>query len=163
MLVAVVREGLVSVFRGGCAQDPGVGEENVEDQLSVQSPVAGIMEDEYCIDPEAGGRRAGVDWARERAREPAVVGAEDIGEGPDFRVGDEDVARSDDVLEAIALGDEATFIGFAAHYENGGICLETAAITGRVLWEGVKEIGNRGVRLDETLCSDGCRKGERSG
>lgn len=79
------------------------------------------MKDEYRVDLQAGGWRVEVDGAGKRFGEGRVVGVEDGGEGPDFRVGGEDVAWCDDILEAIALGDVAALLAFAADYQDGGV------------------------------------------
>lgn len=50
MLVAVVGEGGVSVEGGEGAEVAGGGEEEIEEELGVEGPVAGVVEDEYGVD-----------------------------------------------------------------------------------------------------------------
>lgn len=79
------------------------------------------MEDEYRIDLQARGWRVGVDGTGKRSGEGGVVGVESGGEGPDLRVSGEDVTWCDNILEAVALGDEATLVTFTADYQDGGV------------------------------------------
>lgn len=61
LLIAFVRQGGVSVLGAEGAEIAGVGEEEVEDDGAVEGPVAGVVEDEYAVDFEAGGEVCWVD------------------------------------------------------------------------------------------------------
>lgn len=116
LLVAAVGEGGVAVAGGERAEVAGVGEEEVEDQLGVEGPVAGVVVDEDGVDLEGvigrwgvilgggGGRGGGgeVRGAGEGARVRVVVGEEGAGEGPDGGVGGVDVGGGEDVGEAVS-------------------------------------------------------------
>lgn len=114
LLVAVVGEGGVAVAGGERAEVAGVGEEEVEDQLGVEGPVAGVVVDEDGVDFEGvigrwgatlggggGGGGGEVRGAGEGARVRVVVGEEGAGEGPDGGVGGVDVGGGEDVGEAV--------------------------------------------------------------
>lgn len=67
LLPAVVRQGGVAVLLGDRAEDAVFGEQEIEDDLQVEGPVAGVVEDEDRIDLEGfGGIRVvdvGGEWA----------------------------------------------------------------------------------------------------
>lgn len=73
-------------------------------------------------------------------------------------MGDHDVGGRDDILKAIALGDQTTLVGVAANDEDGGIGWETATTTRRLGREAMEEIGHWGVRLDEVIHCQGRRQ-----
>jgi hypothetical protein len=125
LLVASVGEGRVAVVHGAGADDAAVGEEDVENQLNVERPVAWVVEDEDGVDFDVGWVGGGIGigigigvGVGERSGKGGVVVLEDVGEGPDGRVGGEDVAGHEDVLEAVGLGDLATLVGLAADHED---------------------------------------------
>lgn len=106
LLVAVVGEGGVAVAGGEGAEVAGVGEEEVEDELGVEGPVAGVVVDEDGVDFEGVGEGVrgggGVRGVREGARVREVVGEEGAGEGPDGGVGGVDVGGGEGVGEAVS-------------------------------------------------------------
>lgn len=52
LLIPVIRQILISVPTGYSAEDAGIREEKVEDQLRVKSPISGVVEDEDCVNLE---------------------------------------------------------------------------------------------------------------
>lgn len=93
-----------------------MGEQQVEDDLCVEGPVPGVVEDEDGVDFERGGEVGGVDGFGEGLRCGGVVVCPDFVEGPYFGVGDEDVAWGDDGLETISLCYGSAHIWVAAGY-----------------------------------------------
>lgn len=52
LLIPVIRQILISVPIGYSAEDARIGEQKVEDQLRVKSPISGVVEDEDRVNLE---------------------------------------------------------------------------------------------------------------
>ena len=108
LLVAAVGQRGVAVAGGDGAEVAAVGEQEVEEELGVEGPVAGVVEDEDGVDFEVwrwgGDGGGGGVGGGERAGLRGVVGLEVVREGPDGRVGGDDVGGGDDAREAVARG-----------------------------------------------------------
>ena len=72
--------------------------------MAVESPVAGVVEDEDGVEFEGLGNIDEINRSGEGSDGVVVVVAEDLVEGPDGRVGNEYISRSNDVLEPIPVG-----------------------------------------------------------
>lgn len=102
MLIPSVGKIGVIVLLGKRTQVPLLGQKKVKDDSSVERPVTGIAVDEDGVNLQRLRRVAGVDGSRERFGELLVVVREDVGEGPHVRMRGDDIARRDNVLEAIS-------------------------------------------------------------
>ena len=91
---------------------------DVEHDLDITSPVAGIRKDEDSVDGnivEVSLTRVGM-----------LLGSE-LAEGSSGRVVLDNIAGSDDVLEAVALSDVSALLALAANDENGAVRLSHLA------------------------------------
>lgn len=108
LLEAVVGEPLLGVERRVRAQVAAVAEEQVDDDLDVERPVARVVEDEDRVDLEVVEEAvravlALVDGRRERPRRVLVDRLEEGVEGVDVGFRGEDVGGYDDVREAVPV------------------------------------------------------------
>lgn len=110
--------------RGGGAEDAAVGEQDVEQELGVEGPVAGVVEDEDGVDGQvllfrrwrgAGGRV--VDGQRQGPSVRGVVLRR--GEGPEVRLRGDYVGGDDDATEPVRFGDFPAALPVAARHEDG--------------------------------------------
>ena len=104
-------DGGAFVEGGGAGAEAAVlGHEQVEDDLLVAGPFAGVGEDEDGFDVE-GGEVAGAAGL--------VFFRGEFAEGGRVHVVFDDVSGGDDVGEAVAFGDVPAFLAFAADDEDG--------------------------------------------
>lgn len=114
VVVREVKGGTLVKGLAARAEPPALGHGEVEHDLDVARPVAGVGEDEDGVDGDfvkVAGARVGV-----------LLGGE-LAEGRRGRVVLDDVAGGDDVPEAVALGDLAALFALAANDEHGAVLL----------------------------------------
>jgi hypothetical protein len=100
-LPSVVWQGRITILVGIGPDNSILGEEKVEDDLGIQSPVSWIIEDEYSIDFERFGRVVVIDRAGEGSMGLIVISREYLVEWPDGRICHDDIAGSDDVRKPV--------------------------------------------------------------
>jgi hypothetical protein len=85
------------------SEDPASGEEEVEDDSCVKTPVAGVIEDEDCGDLETVGGIVGSDRARKGASKSFVVRNERLAEGPYLGMSCDNITGCDDVIKPVSF------------------------------------------------------------
>ena len=101
LLPTIVWEGCIAVPLGVCAQNSLLREQQVEDNLRVESPVTGVVEHEYSIESKGLGGVGEIDGTGERSSGLVIVVRKDLVERPDGGVFHEDVAWSYNSFEAV--------------------------------------------------------------
>lgn len=92
----------IVVQLGVSTQNAVVGEEDIQDNLCVESPISRVIIHEDGINFETRGGVFGVDRAGERPRMTSIVVEEVLSERPDSGVRGYYISRSDDAAKSIS-------------------------------------------------------------